>query len=111
MMKKTFKNISLFIVVLFVLVSVSACSTKTEKTESGTKVTQDKIITDDVSYIEDNSEVTIKRNKVTKKASIEMIYNITEEDEYDDFFGERVTMVPMLFNIYQQSRRGQETQR
>ena len=65
MMKKTFKNIPLFIVVLFVLV-LFGLFTKTEKTESGTKVTQDKIITDDVSYIEDNTSYN-KRNKVTKK--------------------------------------------
>lgn len=99
MVKTIFKKISLIFFCFIILVLMSACSKKTEETEDGTKVTQDKIITDDVSYIEDGVEVTIKRNKVTKKASVEMIYNIKEDDEYDDFLGEKVTMIPTIFNM------------
>jgi hypothetical protein len=99
MVKTIFKKVSLIFFCFLILIVLSACSKKTEETEDGTKVTQDRIMTDDVSYIEDGTEVTIKRNKVNKKASVEMIYNIKDEDEYDDFLGEKVTMVPMMFNM------------
>lgn len=89
-----------FIAILFLIsvLTLSGCS-KIEKTDSGLKATDSKIITDDVSYIEKDSEVTIHRNKVTKMATIDIIYKIKNEDEYSDFLGTKVTMMPMLFNL------------
>ena len=66
---------------LLILLISTGCSKKIEQTEDGTKITEDKIVTDDVSYVNEDSEVTIRRNKVTRIASIEMLYKIKDEDE------------------------------
>jgi hypothetical protein len=83
---------------LVAILALSGCS-KIEKTENGVKTTDNKIVTDDVSYIEKDSEITIHRNKITKTATIDITYKIKNEDEYSDFLGTKVTMVPMLFNL------------
>lgn len=67
--------------------------------DNGEKV-QDKIITDSITLTEDNIESVIKRNKITKKAEVEITYSITKEDEYADFFGEKVAMAPLMFNMH-----------
>ena len=77
---------------------MTGCS-KVEQTETGTKITENKIITDDVSYVDGDSEVTIHRNKVTKNASVVIKYKIKDEDEYTDFFGQKVTSSPFLINL------------
>ncbi len=92
------KKLTLLFCALLITVIFAGCTKKVEQTEDGTKITEDKIVTDDVSYVTDDTEVTIRRNKVTKQASIEMVYKIKDEDEYDDFMGEQMTMVPFLVN-------------
>jgi len=92
------KKIVIITSLLLITLIFAGCSKKVEQTEDGTRITEDKIVTDDVSYITEDSEVTIRRNKVTRIASIEMLYKIKDEDEYDDFFGEQMTMVPFLVN-------------
>ncbi len=98
-MNKLFKSFLFLVFTFITLISVSACSVKTEKVDNVVKTKRDMIVSDDVSYVEDNSEVLIKRNKLTKKSAIHMTYSISENEEYDDFLGERVTMMPMLFNM------------
>jgi len=83
---------------LFFTVTLSGCS-KIEKTDNGVKTIDNKIVTDDVSYIEKDSEVTVHRNKITKNATVDIVYKIKDSDEYSDFLGTKVTMVPMLFNL------------
>lgn len=93
------KNTMVFMFSFLALVLVLTGCSMIEKTENGVKATDNKIITDDVSYIEKDSEITIHRNKITKAATIDMTYKIKNEDEYGDFFGTKMTMVPMLFNL------------
>jgi len=94
MHKKIYFTLSILLAVLF----LGGCS-KVEQTETGTKITENKIITDDVSYVDGDSEVTIHRNKATKNASVAMKYKIKDEDEFTDFFGQKVTSSPFLINL------------
>ena len=94
-MKKVIYLASFFIVIFLLL---SGCS-KVEQTETGLKITEEKIITDDISYVDGDSEFIIHRNKVTRNASVSMKYKIKNEDEYGDFFGQRMTFSPFLINL------------
>ena len=95
-MKQT--KLAIFIIPLFLIV-LAGCGQKVEKTEEGTTTTNNKLITDDITYSTDDSDVTIRRNKITKVASIEMTYKIKDDEEYTDFMDEKVTMVPYLVNM------------
>jgi len=83
---------------LLLILLLVGCS-KVEQTESGLKITDNKILTDNVSYVDGDSEITIHRNKAIKKASVSMNYKIKDEDEYGDFLGQKMTFTPFLINI------------
>jgi hypothetical protein len=61
-------------------------------------ISSDKIVTDDVSYIKDNSEFKISRNKLTKNAQVEVGWKIKDDEEYIDWIGGKVTAAPFLIN-------------
>ena len=76
-MKKSF----LLFLAVIALVLVTGCGKKVEQTQDGTKTTEDNLVTDDVSYVTESTEITIHRNKVTKNAEIDMVYKIKDEEE------------------------------
>jgi len=92
------KRIYLLSFVSVLALTFTGCS-KVEVTDDGAVITDNKIITDDVTYVNDSSEVTVSRNNVTKTAQIEMNYKITDEEEFDDSFGEKMTTVPFTVNV------------
>ncbi len=67
--------------------------------EGGVLTQQDAVITQETSYEKDGNVFKFKKNKVTKTAELEISYGISNEDEFVDFFGEKVTMMPFFINL------------
>gem|GEM_PF-2245055 len=98
-MKKIAIIASVVILILVIVVVIFYSRTKIKKTDDGgVSITNEKLMSDDVSYVTDVSEVTIHRNKVTKKADVDMKYKIKDQDEYTEALGQKSTMVPFLVN-------------
>ena len=97
-MKKRIAIIAVLVLVVLIITAIFYRNSKISKTNNGATITNTKIFSDDVSYLTKDSEVNIYRNKITKKANIEMKYKIKDQDETTELLGEKTTMVPFLVN-------------
>lgn len=73
--------------------------TKISEEDGSTIIEENKVITDTVTYINEDIIYKITRNKVTKNATIEMDYPIPDDVESFDFLGSQVTMIPFTVNF------------
>ncbi|MBI2551319.1 hypothetical protein HYV73_03155 [Candidatus Uhrbacteria bacterium] len=97
-MKNNVIIVSVGILVLIIGSILFYSRTKVNKTSIGVSVTNEKLISDDVSYVTADTEVSIARNKITKNANVSMKYKIKDQDEFTELFGQKITMVPFLVN-------------
>ncbi|MFH1585852.1 MAG: hypothetical protein ABIB79_03730 [archaeon] len=61
---------------------------------------RESILTESLAFSDENMQGQITKNKLTNTASIDISFSINDTDEYMDFFGEKVTAVPMMVNLF-----------
>jgi len=67
--------------------------------EGGILVKKDAIITQQVSYEKDGILFKFTKNRITKTASMDMVYSLADKDEFTDFMGSKLTTAPFLINF------------
>jgi hypothetical protein len=67
--------------------------------QGGITLKKDDIVTQETSYEKDGNLFRFTKNRITKTASFDMVYNLADKDEFSDFMGTKITTVPFLVNF------------
>lgn len=67
--------------------------------EGGVTTKKDTVVTQEVTYEKDGTVFKFTKNRVSKTATVEMKYGISDKDEFTDFLGSKVTMAPFFINL------------
>lgn len=100
------KKVTLFVAIILVVLIIAGIifyifSNKVAVDKEGGILTQkDAVVTQEVSYEKDGTLFKFSKNRLTKTATVEMEYGLTDSDEYTDFLGEQVTMAPFFINLF-----------
>lgn len=67
--------------------------------QGGITMKKDDIVTQQTSYEKDGNVFTFTKNRITKTASVSMVYTLADKDQFSDFMGTKVTTAPFLINF------------
>lgn len=101
MSKKTLSPLLFIILILFlggIIYYIFSYKVVVDE-EGGVLTQQDAVVTQETSYEKEGNVFKFKKNRVTKTAEVEISFGISDDDEFVDFFGEKVTMMPFFINL------------
>ena len=87
------------LIVLLAIVFVSGCTQTTETTEEGTTITtQENLVTEKMTFEDEDVEGSITKNKLTKTAQIDMTMYVNDSTEEESSFGD-TSLMPWALNM------------